>query len=186
MRRLFAALDPPPDVVADLDRALRRKSAALRWVPPDQWHVTLAFYGDVAAVDEEDLRERLARAAGRTTPISLQLNSGGCFPRRPDSARVLWAGVAGDLAELGRLADRCVAAGRRSGIEMERRRFQGHLTLARARVPTDMSGRLGELWAYAGPAWVATTLRLVHSTLGAEVRHETVAEWPLGERIFHS
>jgi RNA 2',3'-cyclic 3'-phosphodiesterase len=69
---------------------------------------------------------------------------------------------------------------------MERRKFAGHLTLARARAPTDMSGRVGELWAYAGPAWAATTLRLVHSTLGAEVRHETVAEWPLGDRIFHS
>jgi RNA 2',3'-cyclic 3'-phosphodiesterase len=77
VRRLFAALDPPADVVADLDRVLPRKGTALRWVPPDQWHLTTAFFGDVSAVDEEDLQARLARAAGRTTPISLQLKSAG-------------------------------------------------------------------------------------------------------------
>jgi 2'-5' RNA ligase len=111
--------------------------------------------------------------------MALQVAGAGCFPRRPNAARVLWAGIEGDVAELTRLADRCVAAGRRTGIAMQRRTFAAHLTLARARVPTDVSGRLAELWDYRGPVWTASTLRLVRSTLGAEVRHETLAEWPL-------
>jgi len=182
--RLFAAVDPPDDAVADLERSLRRKGTDLRWVPATQWHITTAFYGEVSPESAEDLRERLERAAARTAPLSLQITGAGCFPRRPNAARVLWAGLAGDLDELSRLADRCVASGRRCGITMEKRNFHAHLTLARTRTPTDLSGRLSDLWSYEGPTWTAETLRLVRSTLGAEVRHETIAEWSLGDGAF--
>jgi 2'-5' RNA ligase len=178
--RLFAAIDPPEAAVADLGQAVRRKGANLRWVPPEQWHVTLAFYGEVSEAAAEDLQVRLERAASRTPQFTLQIKGAGCFPRRPDAAKVLWAAVDGDLAPLAQLADRCTAAGRRIGLAMEKRKFTPHLTLARARQAADVSGRLAELWAYEGPTWQATTLRLVRSTLGAEVRHETLAEFPLG------
>jgi 2'-5' RNA ligase len=177
---LFAAIDPPADAVADLEHVLRCRGPGLRWVPSSQWHVTTAFYGEVSRDRVEELKERLGRGAARTPPLSVAITGGGCFPRRPNNARVLWAGLTGEVDELARLADRCVAAGRRSGIAMERRRFRAHLTLARSREATDMSGRLAELWSYAGPTWTAATLQLVHSTLGAEVRHETIAQWPLG------
>jgi RNA 2',3'-cyclic 3'-phosphodiesterase len=179
--RLFAAVDPPDDAVADLERSLRRKGEGLHWVPATQWHITTAFYGEVSLETAEDLRERLERAATRTAPLSLQIMGAGCFPRRPNAARVLWAGLAGDLDQLSRLADRCVASGRRCGITMERRTFKAHLTLARARTPTDLAARLADLWSYEGPTWTVGTLRLVRSTLGAEVRHETIAEWSMGD-----
>jgi len=177
--RLFAAIDPPAEAVADLDSAVRRKGNDLRWVPPEQWHLTLAFYGEVSQPTADDLQVRLERAAGRTGVLGLQIKGGGCFPRQPNAAKVLWAGLDGDLDALTLLADRCTASGRRSGVAMEKRKFKAHLTLARARQPADMSGRLADLWAYEGPAWSATTVRLVRSTLGAQVRHETLAEWPL-------
>jgi 2'-5' RNA ligase len=177
--RLFAAIDPPAKAIKDLEDAVRRKGQ-LRWTPSDQWHITAAFYGEVSQASADDLAERLETAAARARPMSLQVEGAGCFPRRPNAARVLWAGVAGDVEDLARLAERCVAAGRRGGIAMERRRFTPHLTLARARVATDFSGRLAELWSYSGPMWTAPSLRLVRSTLGAQTRHETIAEWPLG------
>jgi 2'-5' RNA ligase len=62
---------------------------------------------------------------------------------------------------------------------MERRKYAPHVMLARARVATDVSGRLAELWEYAGPVWEASTLRLVRSTIGSAVHHETLAQWPL-------
>jgi 2'-5' RNA ligase len=182
--RLFAAVDPPDNAAADLERSLRRKGPDLRWVPATQWHITTSFYGEVSPETAEDLRERLERAATRTAPLSLQIKGAGCFPRRPNAAKVLWAAIAGDIDELSRLADRCVASGRRCGITMEKRAFQAHLTLARARTPTDLGGRLSDLWSYEGPTWTAETLRLVRSTLGAEVRHETIAEWSLGDGAF--
>jgi 2'-5' RNA ligase len=172
--RLFAAIDPPPVALEHLDRALHRRGRDLRWTPTDQWHVTLAFYGEVGQATAEELSVRLRRAAARTPTLALQIKGGGCFPRRPDAARVLWAGVDGDLDILARLAERGAAAGRRCGLALQRRAFIPHLTLARAKQPLDISDRLAELWQYDGPTWPGTELRLVAATLGAQVRHETL------------
>jgi RNA 2',3'-cyclic 3'-phosphodiesterase len=177
---LFAAVDPPPEAVADLERALASAAArSLRWAPPEQWHVTLAFYGEVKDLAVEDLTERLSRAAARSPTLSLQLASAGTFPRRPNAAKILWAGLQGDTGDLSRLADRCRAAGRHAGTPVDGRKFAPHLTLARANQPSNMSRALTALWSYSGPTWTAGTLRLVKSTLGPTVHHETIAEFAL-------
>ncbi|MEZ5218643.1 MAG: 2'-5' RNA ligase family protein [Ilumatobacteraceae bacterium] len=49
MARLFVAAYPPAEVVENLMALERHASPNVRWVPPEQWHVTLQFFG---AVDE--------------------------------------------------------------------------------------------------------------------------------------
>ena len=182
--RLFAALDPPPGEIAALAEALAAAMAGpderLRRVPPEQWHLTTAFYGDVPEAVVPELTERLGRAAGRTGPMSLRLCGAGTFPKQAAKGRVLWAGVDGDVTELSRLADRCVAAGRRCGLAMEERPYRPHLTLARTRRdPLDLRDPVTALSTYEGHPWPATSLRLVKSTLGPKVTHETLHEWRL-------
>jgi 2'-5' RNA ligase len=178
--RLFAAVDPPADEVARLTAALGEPLPALRYVPTDQWHVTTAFYGEVADDVVPELAERLARAAGRTAPMTLALHGIGTFPKQSARARVLWAGIDGDVAVLTRLAERCVAAGRRCGLTMEDRPFRPHLTIARARKdPVDLRATVDSLSSYAGHFWPVASLRLVHSTLRPKVHHETLHEWSL-------
>ena len=68
--RLFVALVPPDEVVEDLAEFLAPRqeapeAAGMRWTAPDQWHVTLAFMGDVADRHLDDLVERLGRASAR-------------------------------------------------------------------------------------------------------------------------
>lgn len=178
--RLFVAVDPPAAEVAALDRSLGARDPAVRWVPPAQWHVTLVFCGEVAEDVVPDLRARLARAAARTEPLSLQLAGAGTFPRQAARARVLWVGLHGDVPELTRLAERCAAAARRSGIDVEERPFRPHLTLARARRDAvDARPLVDRMSSYAGEPWQVSTFRLVRSHLGASVRHETVDEFAL-------
>jgi 2'-5' RNA ligase len=178
--RLFAAVDPPADVLDRLAAALPLDpDAALRWVPREQWHVTLAFYGEVPSRTVAELQERLERAATRTPPFRLSVQGGGAFPR-PHKARVLWLGLAGDVEVLSRLAERCAAAGRRCGIAMEDRAFRPHLTVARARrEPLDLTDDVAAMSDLASPPWHVTTLRLVHSTLGKGAVHSTLGEWVL-------
>jgi RNA 2',3'-cyclic 3'-phosphodiesterase len=177
--RLFAAVIPPPDVLAELAAALPGPVPALRFVPAEQRHLTVAFYADVPEVALADFSERLRRACARTAPISLRLNGFGTFPTNAARARVLWAGVVGDVAELTRLAERALAAGRRAGIDVEERRYRPHLTVARARRgAADVRSAL-EGASLDGTPWTAAELVLVRSTLGAEVRHERVATFPL-------
>lgn len=185
--RLFAAVVPPSARQDELghvvDRLHRLPGAdGLRWTSRPGWHLTLAFMGEV---DEEllpELRGRLARAAHRTPPLGLRLHGGGHFGRR-----ALWTGVAGDLDELRLLAERADAAARRAGVPMdEHRRYQAHLTVARARGgDADLHPFLDELGTFEDSRWEAGELTLVRSNLpvsgvrGEQPRYEKVDGWPL-------
>jgi 2'-5' RNA ligase len=178
--RLFVAVDPPPEQRSVLDAALGARDEQLRWVPVEQWHLTLVFCGEVDERVVPVLSERLARAASRTSAFALRLAGAGTFPHQAARARVLWVGLGGDTATLSRLADRCAAAARRSGIGVEERAFRPHLTTARARRDTvDARDYVERLSSYDGQPWQVKSVKLIHSTLGARVKHETLQEFHL-------
>ena len=179
--RLFAAVDPSAEVRDSLLAALGdSRDERLRWVPPEQWHLTLAFYGEVDETKLDKLTEGLTRAGERTAPFGIRFAGAGTFPRQPTKARVLWIGLDGEVDALRRLADRCAGAGRRARIAMEDRAFRPHMTLARARRDAvDVTELAGGMASYTSPWLQVTSLRLVHSTLGREVRHETLREFAL-------
>jgi 2'-5' RNA ligase len=96
--RAFVALIPSAAALAELADAVAPVRAAhpdLRWTPPTQWHLTLAFLGEIDDGVLPELTERLARAARRHPPATLALAGGGRF-----GDRVLWTRVqlvAGEL-----------------------------------------------------------------------------------------
>ncbi|ANS66032.1 2',5' RNA ligase [Streptomyces lincolnensis] len=186
--RLFAAVLPPEDVIAELasEVAELRKlpgADALRWTGVPGWHYTLAFYGEVDDDVVPELSERLARAARRTDPFPLAVRGGGQFGH----GRALWAGAEGDLAALRLLAERAEAAARKAGVEMgEHRRYRAHLTVARSRSDVDVRGFVEALSGFAGRTWAVEELALVRSNLptsgvpGEQPRYEVVGRWGLG------
>jgi 2'-5' RNA ligase len=168
--RLFLAVAPPPAAVRDLDAALdavRRSHPDLRWTPPERWHLTLAFFGEVLDGDLPRLRRRVGAAVRGSNALALAFAGAGRF-----DGRVLWAGVVGDVAALRRLAGR---------VAPDERAYHPHLTVARTRAPTDLRAPVQALAAYAGPPWTARSVDLVRSRLGPEPRYDTVDRWPLGE-----
>ena len=185
--RLFVAADPPLPAVQDLERGLRHQGLPggrpdLRWVPAAQWHLTLAFLGEVDEGRIEELCLRLARAATRHPPLPARICATGTFGPAA-RARVLWAGLDCDRLALRRLAESVRAAARRSGIDIATGRFHPHVTLARARQPRDLTDCTTAMAGYHGPAWAVDAVRLVRSSLGAGAAgrpvHETVRRWPL-------
>jgi 2'-5' RNA ligase len=192
--RAFVALVPPASALGQLAAALAPVRAAhpdLRWTPSGQWHLTLAFLGDIDG-DElaegvlPDLTERLARAARRHPPPELALDGAGRF-----GDRVLWMRVQDLAADVGRgrgglqaLAGSVGAAARRCGIAVDDRPYRAHLTLARARPGADLRRAVDALRGFSGSPWTADALHLVRSRLGAGAGgtavHEVVATWPLG------
>ncbi len=171
--RLFVALPLPDAVVDHLRCRVRRGSAvdeSLRWVPADQWHLTLAFYGDVDAGRVDDLVERLARATARTRPYTLSLGAPGRFgsARR---ARVVWLGLGEGVEPTRRLAASARAAGRRVGLTGDdldaHAPYRPHITLARAAPPRPVDDALAALDCPQHPVWQADQALLVHSELGA-------------------
>jgi RNA 2',3'-cyclic 3'-phosphodiesterase len=182
--RLFVAVDPPARVRGHLEAgtaALRESMDGWRWVPPEQWHLTLAFLGEVADDRLPELTRRMGLAARRHEPFTVDLAGVGAFNslRR---ARVMWVGVDGDREALTRLADSVGAGARRAKIALDERRYRPHMTLGRRRAPADVSDLLGAGRDYRGPAWTVEEFVLVQSHLGRAVRHELRERFPLGKR----
>jgi 2'-5' RNA ligase len=176
--RLFVALLPPSGVLDEVESAFApyRDRPGLRWTRRETWHVTLAFYGEVDDGTAARLMPRLERAAARHPARSLAFAGAGAFPRA-SAAQTLWTGIHADLQ---RLADSCLAAARREGIETgSHKRFHPHLTVARSRTPLDLRPVVDGLAAYEGTPWEAAEIHLVRSHLGADVRYETLHTWPL-------
>jgi 2'-5' RNA ligase len=183
--RLFVAITPPKHVVEDLDAFLevrREAGGALRWVQPDQWHLTLAFCSDFPDVRLDELEERLERAAARRHPVAARLAGGGAFPN-VGRAKGLWLGLDASHSELDRMATGARAAVAKAGGQVDGQRFREHLTLARAGHPIEATRWVRLLDGYAGPEWIIDSLDLIASHLGegdrGRPRHELLARFPL-------
>ena len=73
--RVFAAVALPDDVLADLEAVVaRHRDQVLAWTLREQWHITLAFYGQVADERVPNLKAKLTRAAKRHPVLSLALD----------------------------------------------------------------------------------------------------------------
>ena len=141
--RLFVAIAPPAAVLDELDAQvgpLRARQEDLRWTNREAWHVTLAFLGQVDEPTVARLMPRLERAARRYHKIRLAFSGAGAFPAA-DRANVLWSGLSGDCETLARLAESVAAGASRAGTPPpgKTRRFQPHMTLARCRMPADVT-----------------------------------------------
>jgi 2'-5' RNA ligase len=185
LMRLFVAIAPPPAVLDELDELvepLRGGRPDLRWTSREAWHVTLAFLGQVDETATARLLPRLERAAQGHHRIALAFAGAGAFPA-PGRANVLWSGLSGDRGALARLAESVAAGASQAGAPPpdRGRRFQPHLTLARCRMPADVTALVATLDGYQGPLWTADRLHLVRSRLGAtdQPRYVTVESWPL-------
>src|SRR5205823_2812746 len=137
----------------------------VRVLDPDQWHVTLGYYGE-----EPDAEARTAwlkaELAGQQAP-TLRLEGAGSF------SRVLYLGVYGEgLTELA------TAAG--AGQD---RPYLPHLTVARTRqeVPRELPRLLS---GYTSDEWTATEAVLMRSDRTENgTRYSVVARFPLVDAV---
>ena len=162
--RLFVALRPPPDAIADLRARLPKWPSA-----PERWHLTLAFLGELGG--PEQVHEELAARLAGTAPFELRLEGSGTFGRNGP----VWVGVSGDTSALHDVAADVAAAARAAGVQLERRAYKPHLTVGKRGHPTP-AARAG----YRGPAWRAHEVELVRSDLGRTVMHTVLERYPLG------
>lgn len=210
--RLFAGFFLPEQINDHLQMALESVSDTcpgssarggrplLRWVAPEDRHLTLGFFGEVPPGAVHELTAELSALASDTEALSLRLRGAGVF-----TGRTLWAGVqeqqpskhssgATALTDLMRSVqqaggDHSLSCGGSSGPGQPRERRRAHVTLARVRDrrkgEEQIRYRAEALAVYEGPAWTAGTLHLVASELGAgksgAPRYSTLAEIPLGE-----
>lgn len=192
--RLFVALRPPRAALRELDDVLAPWRAAhprVLWSDRRDWHVTLAFLGEVPGDRHEALSLSLAQAARRSPGFTLRLAGGGQF-----GSRVLWIGLGGDLPALHHLAGQSRMAVDETGLDRDRRPLQAHLTVGHgwhhqrgnrggggpAKEAAAVIGALSEeLAAFRGTPWNADRIWLMSVRPRQSPRYSGVADWELGD-----
>lgn len=181
--RLFAAVVPPAAVLQELESVVAEHRAAwpmLRWSSPQQWHLTLAFFGEVDDGLVVRLGQRLERAARHHGPMPLALSGAGTFPRSAQRARVLWIGVHDEQQGMPGLAASVAAGARRIGVDSDDKPLLAHLTLARGRrEPVDVQALVADLDPFQGTEWTATEIQLIRSYSGPNPRYDTLGKYSL-------
>jgi 2'-5' RNA ligase len=168
--RTFIAFQLPENIVSSvrkIQEGLKSCGFKVRWVPPQNIHLTLKFLGDVDTAAIGKIGDAIINTAKGQAPLSLAAKGVGVFPRikRP---RVLWIGIVGQINPLTNLQKFLDAELEKVGFPRESRPFKGHLTLGRVKGKID-SGRLVEaMRAYQGfesEAFVADKIFLFKSEL---------------------
>lgn len=133
--RLFIAIEIPESIrnaFASLLKDFRAFAPQLKWVRPENLHVTLKFLGETDSSKLGPLQNVLIGIRS-AEPVNLEFRGLGFFPneKRP---RVFWAGMEAS-ANLKTLAADIDQAVHRLGFPLEERPYAPHLTLARISLP---------------------------------------------------
>jgi 2'-5' RNA ligase len=142
--RAFIAISLTDEVrngLADLASGLSSyvPKGAVRWVRPDQIHLTLRFLGETPAEKLPHIERGMDEAVSGVRPFTLGLDRIGYFPnqRRP---RVIWVGLGGELAQLATLRACLDKELANVGIAPEDKAFRAHLTVGRVKDERALQG----------------------------------------------
>ena len=127
--RLFVAVPLPEDIRTHL-HLLCGGLPGMKWVPPENFHLSLRFIGEVDGGVFDDVDAALT--AVHAPRFSMTLSGVGHFGN--GRVRVLWAGVAKEPA-LQHLHDKVESAVVRAGLPPDGQKFTPHITLARPKAP---------------------------------------------------
>jgi 2'-5' RNA ligase len=134
--RAFLAIPLSEDLrhrAEELQKELSPSLPDVRWVRPENLHLTLRFLPDLPEETVEKIGQIMLSVGTLLPPFRIDVTSLGTFPG-PTRARILWLGIDGGaaLGELFHALDERFAT---IGLPRETRPFTPHLTLGRWRQP---------------------------------------------------
>ena len=121
--------------MGDLQQQLKDKAdvkkSDVKWVKPDNVHLTLKFLGEIKDEQAVDVCNIVKDVAGRHNSFEVAIESVGHFGGR--SARVLWVGAGKGNDNLLQLQNDLEQQLASAGWPPEKRAYSAHLTLCRIR-----------------------------------------------------
>jgi 2'-5' RNA ligase len=189
--RLFLAIELPDDVRKHLARVREAVehldidvADMIRWVKPQNWHITLKFLGEVN--DDRSNEVITALRNVRSAQLELMLSELIYLPPNRGPVRVVACGIGGDSGRLNLLHRAIESACESVGFESERRRFTPHATIGRSPdgFAAMMMGRClrraKQPRIFPGPKFTVTQFVLMQSLLKTEgAEYVRIAQFPL-------
>ncbi|MGQ9646471.1 MAG: RNA 2',3'-cyclic phosphodiesterase [Thermodesulfobacteriota bacterium] len=150
MIRSFLAIELPEAIrrkIEEVQRELRLSHADVRWVSPENIHLTLKFFGNIDESRIDPIVRSLEGPIEATSPFSLSTHGMGAFPhlKKP---RVIWMGLQEGKQDLVALQRQIDGELMKIGFEPEGRDFHPHLTLGRVRSNRGIDELIGRMERY--------------------------------------
>jgi 2'-5' RNA ligase len=133
--RAFIALELPKeikDALAKLQEQLKASAADVKWVQPQNIHLTLKFLGEREDKKIKKISQILEDVAREKDAYTINISSLGAFPGL-NSPRVIWVGVDKGEKETKEIAAALEEKIAEAGLPKEERPFSCHITLGRIR-----------------------------------------------------
>jgi len=176
MRRVFVALQLPETVQYQLETT-QCGLPNVRWVRPENLHITLAFLGEVSEPALEDAHSALS--AVQADAFRLTLRGAGQFGE--GKPRAVWVGVEPSIPLIS-LQEKVETSLRRAGLSLKARKFHPHVTLARGRssTPAQIGQYLERQGLFSSPEFSIKGFHLMESILKpAGPLYLSLADYPL-------
>lgn len=133
--RTFIAVEIPAEIKNKIGRyvdLLRGSSQNVKWVSPENLHLTIKFLGEVNEDDVDSLIECMNPVLSEFSSFDLALEHIGFFPSIKNP-RVLWIGSDGgadNLLDIFQELEHCLET---VGVDRDERMFSPHLTIGRVK-----------------------------------------------------
>jgi len=182
--RSFIAIELDETVksaLAELQQEFKEYRADVKWVKPDNIHLTLKFLGNIKEESAEKIIKIMEKVCGQYNPFNLNIKGVGMFPnlRAP---RVLWIGI--ENKEVIKPLQKEIDYGMESiGFQRDNKNFKPHLTLCRFRSSIGKNGLLQAVKPHERDSLGTITVKYItfmRSDLNpAGAQYTKIAEVPL-------
>ena len=130
--------------IARFQTGLKIPGTDIKWVRPENMHITLKFLGDIQPDQIDSIENVIRDVAGSVTPFNVWIRGAGCFPNE-HHPRVLWLGIFTKTEIPGHMARDLNGRLAVLGFQTEKRKFKPHLTLGRVRTLKNIGQVVGRM-----------------------------------------
>lgn len=133
--RTFIAVEIPKDIqesIGDYIDSIQGSFKDVKWVSPENLHLTIKFLGEVKESDLKNLSDCVEKAASDFSPFSIGFSNIGFFPSSKNP-KVIWIGADGGADNLLDLFQELENFLENLGFDREARTFSSHLTIGRVK-----------------------------------------------------
>ena len=138
--RTFIAIDFSPEIIRKITEIInyfrsQTPDKAIKWVAPENLHLTVKFLGEVPDNKIEDIKEFIKKSLADKHTFQIEVKGLGMYPNAT-KPRVIWLGIKGSepIVEIYKILDSEL---QKANVQPDKRGFSPHLTIARIRRNTD-------------------------------------------------
>lgn len=133
--RSFIAIELNQEIqqeLGNLQAQLRKSDADIKWVKPENIHLTLRFLGNIDSSQIVDIKKVLNNLSTQTQSFQMNLSKIGAFPNL-NYPKVIWVGVEEGKNQLIEINENLESRLEKNGFSRENRSFHPHITLGRVK-----------------------------------------------------